>query len=133
MSNICFIVIDDDEFNNAICRMVIRRSLNINDIEIFIKPEDALGLIVANYKKYGVQKKTIVLLDLNMPLISGWDFLTYFDKLDKDMKENIYIFMLSSSIDEKDKIKAEAHPYVYAYLMKPLTSDILKEVMTQIN
>ncbi|MFM9944975.1 MAG: response regulator [Bacteroidia bacterium] len=126
-----FIAIDDDGFNNSLCRLIIRRTLNITDVETFTEAEKGLEYIVTNFKKTGEQQPTIIFLDINMPTMNGWEFLDYFDKLDTAIKKNIHICILSSSVDSRDRKKAEADPNVFLYLIKPFSSEMINGVMAE--
>ena len=126
-----FYVIDDNHFNNSLCRLVIKRTLNNNNVETFTEPEKGFEHIVSEFKETGVQKPTILLLDINMPTMSGWEFLVFFDKLEPEIKKNIYICILSSSVDPRDKKRAEDNPYVHEYIVKPITSEILLNLMAK--
>lgn len=126
-----FIAIDDDGFNNSLCKLIIRRTLNITDVETFTEAEKALEHIVTSFKKTGLQQPTILFLDINMPTMNGWEFLDYFDKLAPEIKKNIHICILSSSVDSRDKKRAEANPNVFMFLVKPFSSDMLNEIMSK--
>ena len=69
----------------------------------------------------------LVLLDINMPSMSGWEFLEMFDNLDYDVKERVRICILSSSIDDRDRERSYSNKNVADFLVKPLTDkDILR-------
>jgi len=65
----------------------------------------------------------ILLLDINMPIWSGWDFTDHFEKLDEKIKKRFKIYMLSSSIDNDDKLRALENKNVVDYIEKPLTEE----------
>ncbi len=127
-----FISIDDDGFNNSLCKLIIRRTLSITDVESFTNAEKALEYIVTSFKTNGIQQPTIVFLDINMPIMNGWEFLEYFDKLDTAIKKNIIVCILSSSVDSRDRKRAEANPNVYKYLVKPFSSEMLTDLMSKL-
>jgi CheY-like chemotaxis protein len=68
-----------------------------------------------------------VFLDLNMPGISGWDFLDFFSHFDNNVKSCVHIYIVSSSIDPADKTKALTHPNVISFISKPLTKAFIAE------
>jgi CheY-like chemotaxis protein len=66
-------------------------------------------------------KNVIVYLDINMPNLSGWEILDKFNAFPPSVKKNVRIFMLSSSIDPKDRRRASENQLVNGYIEKPLT------------
>lgn len=71
----------------------------------------------------------ILLLDINMPIVDGWDFLELFDQLPQTVRERVSIYMLSSSINPVDVEKAQEHPSIVRYLTKPISDSILSEIL----
>jgi CheY-like chemotaxis protein len=70
----------------------------------------------------------MILLDINMPLIDGFQFLDEFAELDIKIKTDIDVFMLTTSINPSDKERAEGNALITKFLIKPLTLDQLKEL-----
>jgi response regulator RpfG family c-di-GMP phosphodiesterase len=64
-----------------------------------------------------------------MPTWSGWDFLDKFEMLDAQIKNQIKVYMLSSSVDPKDMEKAKANSNVVDYIVKPLNRDIVEKII----
>ena len=110
-----YIIVDDDSLNNTICTMILEEALGNVEINEFTEPEKALLFIREN-----VKSPTILFLDINMPILSGWEFLDQYEKFSKEVKMHISIYMLSSSLDRRDKDKAKANKYVQGFISKPL-------------
>lgn len=123
-----FLLVDDDMINNLIIKHLLKTSVS-STIEIisFNEPVKALEFIT-NYKFYKEEIETVLFLDLNMPVLNGWDFLEQFDKLEKDISNQFIIFILSSSLDNRDIARAKAIPSVKDYLVKPLTPIIFSNL-----
>jgi len=115
-----FIVIDDDELNNTLCRIVITHALGKIDVKTFTRPEVGLDFIASEYSKVIDETPAVLLLDINMPTMSGWEFLEEFEKLNETIKKQLSIYILSSSVDERDRERAGQHEYVKDYIIKPL-------------
>ena len=124
-----FIVIDDDQINNMLCKYSIRQVNNELETNTFLEPEKGVEYILSNYSKLDKSIPTVLLLDINMPTWSGWDFLDKFEKLDTQIKNQIKVYMLSSSVDPKDMEKAKANPNVVDYIVKPLNRDIVAKII----
>jgi response regulator RpfG family c-di-GMP phosphodiesterase len=124
-----FILIDDDPLNNLICQMTIEMVQGKTDIKSFQNPEIGLKYIQSEFIQQKNGDTTILLLDLSMPVMSGWEFLERFDDLSKAVKNSINIYILSSSIDERDQKRSYANKNVRGFLVKPLTKDSINQIV----
>ena len=70
----------------------------------------------------------VVLLDLNMPLVSGWDFLDLLQAHDEQLRSQCIVYVLSSSMNPADKARAAAHPLVTGFLCKPLNKEKIQQI-----
>ena len=122
-------VIDDDPQNNLIVKLTIKKYLNPSEIQIFVDPVEGLECIKNTYFCEVIESRTVLLLDINMPLMSGWEFLDEFEKLDTRVQIQFIIFMLSSSVDDRDFEQAKSCKNVKGYLVKPLKKEKLLELM----
>ena len=123
-----FIIVDDDSVSNLICRKVIHHVFPKAEVQAFSNPEKALSYIKSFYFDSS-ENTTILLLDINMPILSGWDFLEEFECFDKQVKEQLKIYMLSSSVDQLDKDRAAKNKNVCGYIEKPITWEILASLL----
>ena len=114
-----FIIIDNDPVNNLLCGLAIKDAVVDADILDFTNPLKAFEYISED--KESKNRMNILLLDINLPIWSGWDFVDYFEKLDEKIKKHFKIYMLSSSIDNNDKQRAVENKNVVDYIEKPLT------------
>src|SRR5690349_11318400 len=104
-----FIVVDDNLINNLVCRTVIKSVAPQVEIETFSHPEKGFAYIEKEYADSKTGILTVLLLDINMPVWTGWDFLDNFEKLESEVKDQIKIYMLSSSVDERDIERARSN------------------------
>lgn len=116
-----FIIVDDDPWNNKICAINIRKALGAVHIYSFQLAGDGLSFIEKEFVKE--VQPTILFLDINMPEINGWQFLEQFENFSDHLKDNITIYMLSSSINYSDIEKAKANKLVKDFISKPLLKD----------
>ena len=70
----------------------------------------------------------LIFLDINMPILSGWDVLDKLEKIINAGTTAFNIYIVSSSIDPDDKTRAAEHPLVKGYIEKPLTPYLMQEV-----
>ncbi len=123
-----FVVIDDDPLNNALCKMIIKLALGKMDVRTFTLPEKGFQFIKTEYAVNMNESTSIILLDLNMPIMSGWEFLERFEELDEIIKKQVKIYILSSSVDPRDRERAGKNKDVEDYIVKPLTKEIVLEI-----
>jgi CheY-like chemotaxis protein len=126
-------VIDDDPQNNLIVKLTIKKYLNPSEIQIFTDSIEGLEWIKNNYSLDVTQSNTVLLLDINMPLMSGWEFLDEFEKLDTRVQIQFIIFMLSSSVDDRDLERSKSCKSVKGYLVKPLKKEELMELIERLD
>jgi CheY-like chemotaxis protein len=127
-----FIIVDDDPINNMICTEVIKHGLGYVDTTAFEIPVQGLEYIEREYSNEEAIIPTVLLLDINMPIISGWQFLERFNNFKQHMKDSITIYILSPSISEKDIEQAETNSLVNGYLQKPFSSHSLSLILEAI-
>jgi len=128
-----YIIVDDDPQNNLIVKLTIKKYLNPSEIQIFTDPVEGLEWIKDHYLHEVIKSKTVLLLDVNMPIMSGWEFLEEFEKLDALVQIQFFIFMLSSSVDDRDLERSKSCKSVKGYLVKPLKKEELMELMGGLN
>lgn len=119
MSQVEILIIDDDQVNNFVLRNIITRTYP--DALIFIQPEGMSALDFLE-ERYNNQEGLpgIMLLDINMPVMSGFEFLDRFHE--KFPEADCYIYMVSSSISKADQQKANSFKNVQGYITKPLVN-----------
>jgi len=124
------LIIDDDEINNIFCRFIITKSGLEGHFKSFTNPEEGLEFVIdiLRNKHYD---KVILFLDINMPIMTGWDFLKEFEKIFKNQTD-IKIYILSSSISEDDISHAKASKYVRDFISKPLSAATLDKIKEEL-
>ena len=123
-----FIVVDDDRTSNMICEFSLRRFSSITEVKTFVDPEDSLRFIEESYADAQLNTPTMLFLDINMPVFTGWDFLEIFSNFPRHIREQFIIYILTSSIEQKDLEKADTNSLVKGLLSKPLSTSIIKDI-----
>lgn len=127
-----FIIIDDDELNNKLCAIIIRHALGLkSNVHTFSISADGLAHILSSLEDDNAETKAVLFLDINMPQFNGWEILAELQKSGKQIKEKLSIYMLSSSIDPKDKQMALNHPLVKDFIEKPLTVELIATLFSE--
>lgn len=127
-------LVDDD----AIVRMVatkILKSIDFNGaISAFENGQLAIDEIRRRFileKSIPSDDRTLLLLDINMPVLDAWGFLEEFSSLDHKVKAHFYVAIITSSIDTNDRIKAFSYPDVLDYITKPLSGKHVTDFLTK--
>lgn len=121
-----FILVDDDSFSNLLSKKVIERNLAEVKVTDFDIPEVALEYIETEFEHKPFEEKTTLFLDLNMPTLTGWEFLDKFESFAEPIKNQFDIYILSSSINPADIQRAKRNPLVKDFIEKPITNVFLK-------
>jgi CheY-like chemotaxis protein len=133
MSNLKrYIVIDDDPLNNTICRLTIKKVLGEVDVKTFTDPRQGFEYIGEEFSRdLESEDFAVLFLDINMPVMNGWEFLERYEGLNPTVKKHIKIYILSSSVDERDVEKAHANKNIVKYLEKPITKETITVIAGQ--
>jgi CheY-like chemotaxis protein len=116
------LLIDDNYIDNFVTRKILENSNFAENIVVVRSATEALESL-----RKGTIKPDVIFLDIRMPIMSGFEFLDEFDKIEID-KEHIKVFMLSSSLDPIDFKKSSSNKYISQFILKPLTQKILEDL-----
>ncbi|MEP5103756.1 MAG: response regulator, partial [Ekhidna sp.] len=107
------LLVDDDPIFLTLAELAIKKERN--QVEIFkaMNGEEAISFLKN-------QSVDIIFLDLNMPVMNGWEFLEVLPQIENWGKQ---VYVLTSSIDPSDQRKADENPLVTSMLEKPLDRD----------
>ncbi|HEY8954527.1 response regulator [Chitinophaga sp.] len=117
-------IVDDDPIHQQIAKIMIERQAISSHIRVFSDAQDVLDFLRENAGDVQALPD-LILLDLNMPVMDGWEFLEEYAEFQDQLPKQIRIFVLTSSIDEKDKERVNAYSFVTGYLTKPLSKEII--------
>ena len=122
-----YIIIDDDPFNNLICKMAVENTLDNVNVTTFEDPEEALIFIQEQYTNMSIP--SIVLLDINMPTMTGWQFLEEFAKFDEAIRTQFNIYIVSSSVDQRDIDRANNNALIKGMISKPIKKENILSIV----
>jgi len=124
------ILIDDDEVVNFFDKMVLSRlGLKDSEIKVFINVASALRYLDSTQHNVDRNLNGLILLDIQMPELDGWDFLSLYDNLSHELKQHYKIIMLTSDKHPYIKEKNKYDHLIYSFLNKPLTLPIFQEIV----
>jgi len=127
----CVLVIDDDEPTNFFTHMILEESGCTNYIKVMQSGQEALKYLMKS-EQAGCDASLypspeLILLDINMPAMDGWEFLDEYKKL--NVESRIIVVMLTTSLFPEDKLRAEKMPEISGFENKPLTEEKLAAVL----
>ena len=126
------LVIDDDDISNFIYTRVISASGIVENIKSCMSGQEALDYLEEVSKSDPDQFPAMIFLDINMPVMNGWDFLDEYNKIvPQNLQANSILCILSSSVYKDDIDKASSYTQVKEYVPKPLTTESLKELFNK--
>ena len=120
-------VIDDDQIYQLIIKKVVERTEEFESVCFYSDGLDACE----DFKSPKYELPEIILLDINMPQMDGWQFLDCLISSKPDFDKETAIYIVSSSIAYSDRTKAESYTQVSGFLSKPLSVEKLKEIASK--
>jgi CheY-like chemotaxis protein len=124
------IMLVDDDLTTNLYNEIIIQDLNITDeIEVFQNGKLALDYLTTLNEEGKYPQPEILFLDINMPIMNGWEFLEQHDKLQQNQKAIIILAMLTSSVNPEDKVRALKFNSVKEFINKPLIEENLEELI----
>lgn len=129
IKNVC--VVDDDELFQFVMRQHFERLELVEKIHKFTDGEQALNYIKQNLNEPD-NLPDLILLDVNMPYMDGWQFMREYMKLQLPEGKHIKVYVLTSSTHESDLQRAKEFPSLAGYLVKPIGKNIIKEILTEL-
>ena len=119
--------IDDDNTTLTICRLVIAKAGFAGEIITAINGREGIDFFERHVNDTATLPD-IVFLDLNMPVMNGWDFLEEYAARYADKLPGVKIVILSSTVNPEDFRKAAQQPIVTDFISKPISVEALREL-----
>lgn len=121
------LLVDDDEISNYITESLIEELNITQEIAVATDGQQALTYLQQHpIVKGQAEGHILVLLDLNMPVMDGFEFMGEYQH--QSWKDKVSVIMLTSSSNPKDKARAKDYPFA-AYLQKPFSQEDLKKIV----
>lgn len=124
-------IIDDDDIFVYITKKAVEQINFIQQIKVFGNGKDAIDYLKENSGNPDLLPE-IILLDLSMPIMDGWQFLDEYTKIKPIIGKKIIIYIVTSSISPEDMRKAKSIDTVSDFIIKPITKDKLMEIIKKL-
>lgn len=124
--NKTILIVDDD----PIVRMIIQKMIHNMDssVNCYQCDNGEVALSVLETLRMTIDD-IVVLLDINMPVLNGWGFLDNLKKINLNSFTKFQLYILTSSTDESDMLKAQSYPVIRKFYHKPLTKQDIEEIL----
>lgn len=119
-------LIDDDPIYRFTFEVSLRKLEGVFALSTFEDGEKAIEQIKVDIDS---ELPAVIFLDINMPIMDGWDFMESIIQLKESMDKFPKIYMVSSSIDERDISKAKSYKEIVDYLIKPITIVTINNIL----
>ena len=126
----CIMLVDDDEANNFLNKRILGKMDCAEHIEVAENGLKAIELLKEAIEMEQCLPK-LIFLDLNMPIMDGWEFLEEFNKLGYSLKKMTKIIILTTSLNPDDRTRAESLTEIIGYLNKPLRSVFVEPLLKE--
>jgi CheY-like chemotaxis protein len=117
------LVIDDDDIVLYLNQIFLKENFDNTTIKTFNSASLAIDYL---NQEQNSSTEFLVLLDINMPIMSGWDFLDTIQQ--HAVNPNLHIIMVTSSLDKRDKEKAKLYPRVIDFIEKPINDLVCQKI-----
>jgi len=118
-------IIEDRAEDRFFLRVALEEAVQDCDVHEFAYAEDALAFLRSPERS----KIDVILVDISMPRMDGFEFASEFDDLYAELKGQARLYITTSSIDPADARRAAAHPAIQGFLAKPVTAKMLEDVL----
>jgi response regulator RpfG family c-di-GMP phosphodiesterase len=123
-------IIDDDIIFHETVKMILKD--NWLNASFYMDPEPVYNALYNNRTKLS-EIPNIIFLDLDMPIMDGWEFLNLFNNIHSSLAKPVSVYIISISVDPADQKRIKAYPFVKSFISKPLTRHFLGKINEELS
>lgn len=129
----CVLLVDDDFATNFINKKILQKNNIADHIQVALNGNEALDYLCnqGKFESKDIKQPQLILVDINMAVMDGWEFIEAYQNLNFENKEKIVMVMLSSSFNPADKAKADSIKEISDFKQKPMSKEALIEILTK--
>ena len=124
------LIVDDDAINIFLIKQLLKKFTHAIQAVSYTDPVEALSYIKGNV--FAGESIDLLLLDINMPLLKGWDLLSELRINGKSVLTRTKVYMLSSSLHKADQELAQKYDEVSGFISKPLSHELLSKIFGEV-
>lgn len=117
-SNFVFLLIEDSDIDKIVIKQLLKKVLDVTEVNAVNNGKEGIEWITNHRMSF--KKSLVILLDIQMPIMNGFEFLIQYDKLSEELKHDTQIFVLSSSLVKEEIKSIKRDQYVTEFLSKPI-------------
>ncbi len=122
-------LIDDSDIDNMVNKHILNKNNVAEKIIVFTTANDALVYLNENKDSTdSMVLPSVILLDINMPIMNGFGFLVEFEKMSTELLDKMKVVMLTSSVDPNDIRRSKEFKTVKSFISKPLSIEHLDSI-----
>lgn len=122
-------LIDDDNIYQYTARVILEATGLAKQIQSFYNGSEAIDYLTDPKNFVSDLLPDVIFLDINMPIMDGWEFLEEYNKFSAKLPKPITVYMVSSSVNSSDMQKSRSYKSVADYLVKPVNRSKYQELM----
>ena len=124
-----FLIDDDRLFHSTIKHLL--KQINGGEFSVvdFFDGKPALEFLLSNLENVKLLPD-LILLDINLPEMNGWEFLNAYERISQSIKKTIEIFMVTASVSNYDKSMSNSFRIINGYIAKPLSPEMLGRIIS---
>jgi len=124
----CALLVDDDQTTNYLNQMLLKRLAVTDKLLVALNGQEALNLLEAHCEEASLEHPMLILLDIKMPVMNGFEFLEAYAQLSFPHKQAIIIVMLTTSLHPQDVNRMDQFK-IAGFLNKPLTKEKVDTIL----